>query len=228
MNRLHEEDKSLESQLSALIVDCLNSGKNLPTEKQMMEMFNVSRFILREALQVYEATGVVVSQQGSGRHVQRPCIGNLLTSSWTLLIDANPAQFLELLEVRFMLELGAVPKIINSIGLNELKSLHNIAEQMKLCTDSDSEFSKQDRLFHSVLYSCVGNEFYVQLTDIYWNLREKYDFSTFKHNTESLAKQHEEIVLAIISKDVDRVIALLQEQHEDAQYQVIMSLVSRK
>lgn len=226
MNRLYEKDESLESQLSALIVECINTGKKLPTEKQMVETFNVSRFALREALHVYENAGIVVSQRGSGRHVQQPSIGNLLTNSCSILIEANPSFFLDLLEVRFMMELGAVPKIISTIGIEELKALQHVVEQMKLCVAEGSSLDEQDRAFHSILYTCVNNTFFKQLMENYWDLRQKYDIATFKHNAKPLVQNHEEIVFAIIAKDHNKVISLLQEQHEDAQYQVIMSLVA--
>lgn len=227
MNRLYEKDESLESQLSALIVDCINSGKKLPTEKQMMEMFNVSRFILREALHVYETAGIIVSQQGSGRYVQQPNIKNLLTNSCSILIDANPSQFLDLLEVRFMLEFGSITKIIKNISFSEIKALKEVVEQMSLRAAEGTDLHEQDRAFHNILYSCVNNAFYQQLMENYWDLREKYNFSTYKHIAKSLVKNHEEIVVAIIAKDQDRVLSLLQEQYEDAQFQVIMSLVAQ-
>lgn len=65
-----------------MIVQRMRMEEKLPTEKQMMDMFHVSRTVLREALSVLEACGMIRSCQGSGRYATIPDIGKQIVGSW--------------------------------------------------------------------------------------------------------------------------------------------------
>jgi len=48
------------------------SGDPLPSEKELIELFNVSRLTVREAINRLEAQGLVVKEQGKGTFVAEP------------------------------------------------------------------------------------------------------------------------------------------------------------
>ncbi|RMD92070.1 MAG: FadR family transcriptional regulator, partial [Calditrichaeota bacterium] len=64
---------------TAILEKKLIAGQKLPTEKELCEMFGVSRTALREALQMLSARGLLYIKKGSGvfvndfsaRHVSR-------------------------------------------------------------------------------------------------------------------------------------------------------------
>ena len=58
-----------------------------------------------DSLSVYEANGLLVSQQGSGRYVKKPDLGAQITASWSLYIKAKPTLLLDLLDIRAMLDI---------------------------------------------------------------------------------------------------------------------------
>lgn len=227
MNRLHATDSGFRSQLSELIVEHMNSGEKLPSEKEMMQSFHVSRSILREALSAYEVLGLIESQQGSGRYVKRPSLGSQIVDAWRIVISADPTRFLELLKVRSILEMGSVPKIMNSISISQLQTLNRVVAKMKACHSEDDGFAVYDREFHTVLMSAAGNMFIEQLIEAYWSIRDQFEYSKYsKVSIGILAAQHEEILSAIMHKDAQRAVDLLKEQFQDAEYQLVMNLTA--
>ena len=62
--RLFED---LARQVQKLIVDgVLKPGDRLPPERQLAELFGVSRNSVRDAIRVLELTGMVIARQGEG------------------------------------------------------------------------------------------------------------------------------------------------------------------
>ena len=58
-------------QIQAAIRDnALVEGDRLPTERELAETFGVSRSVVREAIKVLSAQGMVESRQGSGLYVR--------------------------------------------------------------------------------------------------------------------------------------------------------------
>ena len=95
----------LTSKLNKIIIESIKTGEKLPTEKEMTERLNVSRSVLRDALSVYEASGVIVSKQGSGRFAQMPNIGSQIINIWSIFINEDPGLLLELHQIRSILEI---------------------------------------------------------------------------------------------------------------------------
>ena len=50
--------------------NALSEGDRLPTERELAETFGVSRSVVREAIKVLSAQGLVESRQGSGLYVR--------------------------------------------------------------------------------------------------------------------------------------------------------------
>ena len=59
-------EKKLNQEIQHLIVKHLKSGEKLPTEKELIQRYGVSRTALRDVFAVYEAQGVIESTQGRG------------------------------------------------------------------------------------------------------------------------------------------------------------------
>ncbi|PWC32799.1 FadR/GntR family transcriptional regulator [Azospirillum sp. TSO35-2] len=57
--------------LEQIISGALKEGDRLPSEKELCQMFEVSRPVVREAMMLLQADGLVVARQGSGTYVQR-------------------------------------------------------------------------------------------------------------------------------------------------------------
>ena len=68
----------------AIVNGTYKVGDKLPSEKELCEMFGVSRVPVREALCALELNGLVSSNQGLGVYVKEV---NTITNDWTQEID---------------------------------------------------------------------------------------------------------------------------------------------
>ena len=99
-NQLHDEVvKQLRDSIDS---GALKPGERLPSERELAGALEVSRNVLREALRVLEATGLVFTKQGVGRVVRgldddHPRGASLTDSLELATID-------EVLETRVILE----------------------------------------------------------------------------------------------------------------------------
>ncbi|MGI6550432.1 MAG: FadR/GntR family transcriptional regulator [Syntrophomonadales bacterium] len=59
-------EKVAEALTRAILDRKLNPGENLPPERKLAQMFNVTRNTVREALRQVEASGLISIRQGSG------------------------------------------------------------------------------------------------------------------------------------------------------------------
>ena len=215
----------LNEKLCELILKSVETGEKLPTEKEMMDTLGVSRAVLRDALRVYETSGVIVSRQGSGRYAQMPNIGSQIINIWSIFIRSNPSLLLELLEIRSILETYSLPKVINKITIEQLQALNVQVNEMKRKVTLGQTFEKNDREFHRILFSSTENSLLEQLLSAFWDLYDAAKVSSFREDLYILANQHQDILDAIMRKDLELSTQLMRAQFEDAEYQIITSLM---
>lgn len=219
------KQETLNEKLCELILRSAETGEKLPTEKELMDYLNISRSVLRDMLNIYEASGVIVSRQGSGRYAQMPNIGYQIINIWSMFIHANPSLLLELLEIRSILETYSLPKAINKITIEDLQMLNYQVSEMKRKVALGQTFEKNDREFHRVLFSSTENHLLEQLLTAFWDLYDAAKVSSFREDLYLLANQHQDILDAIMRKDLPLATQLMKEQFEDAEYQIIASLM---
>ncbi len=219
-------EMSLDEKISRIIVHCLNTKEKLPTEREMVEKFGVTRAQLRDSLSVYEANGLLVSQQGSGRYVKKPDLGAQITASWSLYIKAKPTLLLDLLDIRAMLDIAAIPMVLEKITIEHLHELGIQVSEMKRKAHEKKSFAYNDRRFHQILISGTGNLLLSQLHDGFWNLYEKFSIETYHDGLEVIAEQHESMLNAIVHKDAKGLEVLMREQYDDARQQILLYLIN--
>jgi GntR family transcriptional regulator, transcriptional repressor for pyruvate dehydrogenase complex len=131
----------------------------LPSEPELAERFGVSRIVVREAVRLLAAKGLVVVRHGSGVWV-RP------VEQWDSLdpvvlvhrLRAGQAEDLidHLLEARRVVEIEVVRFAALRRTEDELGSLHDIVDTMKEAVDDDTR-SMLDVQFHDGLFRAAHN-----------------------------------------------------------------------
>lgn len=222
-----KSQKALTAQINELVMKSIRTGEKLPTEKEMTERFGVSRALLRDVLSVYEASGVIVSRQGSGRYAQIPDIGAQIIGIWSIFIKENPTMLLNLLEIRSILEIYSLPNVISKISIDQLRDLNEQVNEMKRKVSLGQTFAENDKEFHKILFASTDNKLLEQLLSAFWDLYVDAQLSTYREDLHLLAAQHQEILDAIVRKDTDLATKLMQQQFEDAKYQIVTTLLER-
>ena len=219
--------KAVEEKLSEMISRC-NVQDKLPTEAELMKEFGVSRSMLREVLKSFEAKGIIMSKQGSGRYVQNPDFVTQLSSCWQTLLNAASDQLLDLLEIRRILEISCTQNAINCATPEQLQALAAQVDLMIEKASNGQTFEEEDRKFHTLIFSSIGNSVMADLLNIFWDLFLQAGIDAHNGDLMLAANQHAKIFEAFAKKDPDTVTRLLDKQFADTRYLITLYLVEKR
>lgn len=203
--------KNIVEQIVGLICEgSLKAGDKLPPERNLAEMFNVSRASLREALSVMEILGIVEIRPGEGSFVSDINVEPFISLIFPLLLKEENIEK-DLLDLRKILEISNIRLVVKQMEGDEpiLLALEKVIVQMrktKVGTDPEV-LSRQDVEFHSLILS-LGKNLIMSKVLNYVNYIIKRSIRVnqqkFFSNEEivnNLLIQHEGIYNAILVKD---------------------------
>ncbi|KGP73275.1 FadR/GntR family transcriptional regulator [Pontibacillus yanchengensis] len=179
----------------------MKPGDKLPTEKQLSEMFGVSRTPVREALSVLEASGLTTSKQGGGSVIQATSLSNLMEETQFEFVD--PEEVLNLLETRIILETEAARLAAERRTPEELDEIKQNLDAIRLSQDENQIGYKEDIAFHNAIVKASHNPILNQTIEGVTNLYEKaIRFSLMKNmgiseKRAQVLSEHERIYAAI-------------------------------
>ncbi|MCF6112144.1 FadR/GntR family transcriptional regulator [Mesorhizobium muleiense] len=155
-------------------------GTALPTENELGVTYGVSRTVIREALKVLAAKGLVLSRPRIGTIVCEPDNWSLLdpqVMEWhgPSLFDRNLLD--AVLETRRALEPLAASLAAERASLREIADLDAAWQSMAAASNDVDRFSVADIEFHRVLYRASHNPVIRQIGVLIDNAL-KYSFET--------------------------------------------------
>ncbi|HJQ76306.1 MAG TPA: FadR/GntR family transcriptional regulator [Acidimicrobiia bacterium] len=191
-NQLHDEVvKQLRDSIDS---GALKPGERLPSERELAGALEVSRNVLREALRVLEATGLVFTKQGVGRVVRgldddHPRGASLTDSLELATID-------EVLETRVILECEIVALACERRTDAQAQSVLRAASRQE---------TWQDNLqFHVLIAECTHNTVLESLVFEHMerlNRLGQRDRYYSPQDAGLLLSEHTEIAMAISKQD---------------------------
>ena len=177
-------------------------GDPLPSERQLMESFGVSRCSLREAFRVMELLGLIESIPGKGRFVRHP----RAISENKNTIQLEDSAILELMEARRILD----PAIIAESAMRATPSdltriLRNITSTERSLASPD-ERAQADFDFHLLIAEATHNFVFINLT------RMNFDLILATHeriynlldDKDAFLNEHKEMYDAILDHNVEK------------------------
>lgn len=189
----------------AIVGGELKPGDKLPPEAQLLERYEISRPVLREAVRVLVAKGLVVSRQRAGASVRPRNEWHLLDPDvlyW--LIQARPQQdFVQtLLEVRQIFEPAAAALAARAATDEQLKAIEAAYEGMAAARTTE-ELLEPDLAFHRRIAEATGNDLLAYIGNMLsLALRESIILSSQLPNTHELSlPRHKAILTALQARD---------------------------
>lgn len=196
---------SVQENLRAFILDNeLGAGAALPPESFLAKQLGVSRNSVREAIKALESLGILETRRGIGVFVREfsfaPLLDNLAYGLGDRLRDVD-----ELREIRRVLEVGLIDRIIGEISEADIAALREVTERMRAKAARSQSFAAEDQEFHQLLFRCHGNRTLTGLIDVFWQAFYKAsDFANLTNeNPMATWRDHHEIVEAIAARDVE-------------------------
>jgi DNA-binding FadR family transcriptional regulator len=169
--------------LERLILDGhVQPGEKLPTQAQLCEQLNVSRTVVREAMQMLVSKGLLQMQRGTGTTV-RPVSHDALASSLSRFLERRDGKivFRDLHQVRCILELATARLAARYATAGDIAELRQIVIDLdRLCGDSLA-FARRDADFHRKVAEATQNSLLMALLDSMRDLLQDYILSTLPH-----------------------------------------------
>lgn len=189
-------------------------SERLPTERELGELFGVSRGVIREAIKVLGTLGVVESRQGSGTYVA----ANLVPSvSRALVLSAKPEErsILDLMEFRAPLERLAARLAAERRTEEEVADIAEAAAETRMAGTLKSWdlFSNADNRFHTAIYAASRNPFVLTVLSSVREIQANTVAMVVSTSgsIEIAAPQHERIAEAIAASDPEAAEAAMAE-----------------
>ncbi len=217
--RIYED---IVAQIKLLIADGkLRAGDQLPSERELSEMFQVSRASVREAIRALESIGLIEIRQGEGTYIASS-VETLLTSVASALAQQRDP-LTPVFEARKILEPATAALAAQRATPEEVAKLEAIlADQERQIAEGETGVEADTR-FHYALAHAAKNEILVRLDEaIVDSLLETRVRSLRSQGrpTRSLAG-HREILEAIRSKDPARAREAMLHHLETIEHNVL-------
>ncbi|GGJ49174.1 FadR/GntR family transcriptional regulator [Glutamicibacter ardleyensis] len=143
----------------AILSKEIEPGQHLPSERELMVQFSVSRSTVREALRVLQSQGLIASRPGSrSGPVVLPISSDILERSFANMARVASLSLAELVQFRIVLESSACQLAAVMHNQAQLATMRDAIERMELKTTSGSEaFNRADLDFHAAVWEASHN-----------------------------------------------------------------------
>jgi len=159
---------SIGNHIGVSIVTGVYSADNpIPIEAELCREYDASRPVLREAVKMLTAKGLLGARPRRGTWVQPEDKWNLLDPDvlgWLLERKFSPALLIEFTEMRLAVEPGAATLAANVAGPEEKAAISHAIERMQAADRGDDDPLDSDIAFHVAVLRASRNRFYAQLT----------------------------------------------------------------
>jgi GntR family transcriptional repressor for pyruvate dehydrogenase complex len=188
----------------------LKAGDRLPAERELIDIFGVSRPTLREALRSLSTLGVIEMRHGGGAFVTDLHAKSLLAPlDFFVSLSTDNAQ--EVFECRRLIEIEIARKCAEQATAKAIDDLEAMLIAQEKTTDDPIAFRILDSEFHEKLFEIAGNSIMERLALGFYNLgldaRRKATASPLV--TRQSVKDHREIVAGIKGGSVKQTAAAM-------------------
>ncbi len=209
MALLAENKAILSEQIVQKIIDeikCgnLRPGEKLPTEKQLVDLFQVSRITVREALRTLKVMNIIDIKQGKGAFITSTDV-NLLIDQLDFVFLLEKTTISQLFEARRALE----PQIA---AIAAARITDEEVAEMRVMSQQDG----YDILLHQKIAECTKNPVLVRFVSSIWSMGEISRQMTSKiPGVKTVAySQHAALIEALAAHDGNQARALMSKHLE--------------
>jgi GntR family transcriptional regulator, sialic acid-inducible nan operon repressor len=194
----------------------IGPGGQLPSERELMEVYGVGRVAVREALQELARSGIVEISHGERARVVVPTAHLLIdqiAGGARHLLRMQPETLDHLKEARLFLETGMVRLAAEKATADDVARLQARQEEHRASMVNLDQFMKQDMAFHREIARISGNPIYPAIVEALFGWASAYYQSIVRApGAEELTLlEHQKIIDAIAAKDVDAAVKAMSD-----------------
>ena len=202
----------------------LADGQPLPSERNLIEEFGISRTVVREAVRMLSSKGLI-----EARPRYRPVVRKLgfdsavdAVSSIVSHLLGQPGGVKNLFDTRVMIEAALVREAALSADKDNIAELKRALEANASAIDNSDLFYQTDNRFHEVLHEITQNPVLPALHRAYttWLAPHWSKMARLPERNRENYVAHRKIYEAILMRDPDVAEAALREHLQSAWSQV--------
>ena len=214
-NKVYEE---VAKQIERLILEKLQPGDKLPSERELAEMLQVSRSSIRDAIRSLELTGLVEPRQGAGTIV-RELSAESLVNPFANALKRRQELVSELLDFRKMLEPPLAARAATHASPDEISEMEEILQRQEGTLSHGEASIAEDAEFHYSIALASGNSVVLKVLDILMDLlRETRERSLqLKGRPQRSLAGHRRILAAIKRHDAEAAKDAMRRHIEDVE-----------
>jgi len=149
-----------------ILEDELKTGQKLPPEREIAELFSVSRTVVREAIHTLAAKHLVEVRSGSGTFVSGPSTDSVAASLGLLIRSMDESILVDgLHEVRQVLEIAVAGRAAERATAEDISDIQGIHHRMRDAAGDDEAIATLDVEFHRALAVATHNLLFTILLD---------------------------------------------------------------
>ncbi len=188
-------------------------GEKIPSEHQLMELLNVSRGTVRQAVQKLAGENLIETRRGEGSFVRVNRLADYFRPAFLLSLDTRDME--EIYAFRSMFESSTAEAAARKATEEQIQQLARNYQRMQEETGNYEQYVNTDLEFHKLICACTQNTLALQIYNSYENLL----IPSILHTTEAIGvqnglKYHRLILDAIQSRDPEKARAAMQEHME--------------
>jgi len=194
---------------SSILAGEFSPGDKLPPERELAEMFGVSRPSVREALNILTSAGLVMSYQGGGTVVKSLVeipAGNPLSE----LIKGEQERALDVIEVRKCMEAWTAYYAAQRALPEDLRKLEQILAEMERNLEGMKPSQDLDANFHIIIAQATHNVVWLHLMQSIFDAMKEFQRGVWRavylteEDHRNLYQHHRAVFEAIRDRDPER------------------------
>jgi GntR family transcriptional repressor for pyruvate dehydrogenase complex len=221
-NRIYEE---IARQIEKMITEKMKAGDRLPPERQLAEMFGVSRSSIRDAIRTLEMSGLVEARQGLGTVVREHSTDAMVNPLTQVLVQKRKLVG-ELLDVRKIIEPPLAARAAVHATSDEVAEMDAILQRQEEKMRGGELAIEEDNEFHYAIALAADNSVVLKVLDVLMDLlRETRERSLqVQGRPERSMADHRDILDAIRRQDAAGAEAAMRRHIEAVEKMVLTKL----
>jgi len=158
-------------------------GTKLPPERELIELYGVSRVSIRKALAILSGRGILTAVQGGGTYVNTTIPTDYLDNALNMMV-LDELDYLDIQEFRLLTEpviAARATSVATPEDLARLKDCLDRYDVAKNSGDKDAALNEDIR-FHTLLAECLHNSMMSKVTTLAMDLTIKAIMTTGRSN----------------------------------------------
>ncbi len=184
------------------------AGDQMPSERELMERFEVGRPAIREAMQSMVSQGLLTISQGERARVTRPTARTVMGRIDAVarhMLATSPQSLEHLKEARLFFEVGMARIAARRASPQDVETLRRRLAAQRACVGVSERFVDADMAFHRAIGAMSGNPIYeaVSAAMLDWVFEHHTELLVWTGRESTTLSEHRLIVDTIEANDAE-------------------------